>query len=75
MLLVGEQHDAPAHQQIEQQIVSSLAVRGLLAAVALEMAEVGVSTAQLKPSSTEEQTRKALKWDTKPGPGRTTARP
>jgi len=63
VLLVGEQHDAQAHHDLEQQIVSSLASRGLLAAVALEMAEVGVSTAQLKPSSTEEQARRALKWD------------
>jgi len=68
VLLVGEQHDAPAHQELEQQIVSSLAARGLLAAVALEMAEVGASTAQLKPSSTEEQARRALKWDDKAWP-------
>lgn len=63
VLLVGEQHDAQAHHDLEQQIVSSLASRGLLAALALEMAEVGSSTAQLKPSSTEEQVRKALNWD------------
>jgi uncharacterized iron-regulated protein len=68
VLLVGEQHDAAEHHQIEQQIISSLAARGLLAAVALEMAEVGVSTAQLKPSATEEQTRRALKWDNKAWP-------
>ncbi|CDS52172.1 lipoprotein, putative [Polaromonas sp. CG9_12] len=68
VLLVGEQHDAPAHHELEQQIVSSLASRGLLAAVALEMAEVGVSTAQLKPSSTEAQARRALKWDDKSWP-------
>lgn len=63
VLLVGEQHDAQAHHDLEQQIVSSLANRRLLAALALEMAEVGASTAQLKPSSTDEQARKALKWD------------
>jgi uncharacterized iron-regulated protein len=68
VLLVGEQHDAAEHHQIEQQIISSLAARGLLAAVALEMAEVGVSTARLKPSATEEQTRRALKWDNKAWP-------
>lgn len=68
VLLVGEQHDAPEHHELEQQIVSSLASRGLLAAVALEMAEVGVSTAQLKPSSTEDQARRALKWDDKSWP-------
>ncbi|MBC7444480.1 MAG: ChaN family lipoprotein [Polaromonas sp.] len=63
VLLVGEQHDAPAHHDLEQQIISSLAARGLLAAVALEMADTGVSTAQLKPSSTDAQARKALQWD------------
>lgn len=68
VLLIGEQHDAAEHHQIEQQIVSSLAARGLLAAVALEMAEAGVSTSQLKPGSTEEQTRRALKWDNKAWP-------
>ena len=68
VLLVGEQHDAQEHHRIEQHIVSSLATQGLLAALALEMAEVGVSTAALKPSSTEEQARKALKWDDKAWP-------
>lgn len=68
VLLVGEQHDAAEHHRIEQHIVSSLATQGLLAALALEMAEVGVSTAKLKPSSTEEQTRRALKWDDKAWP-------
>lgn len=68
VLLVGEQHDAPAHHELEQQIVSSLASQGLLAALALEMAEVGVSTAKLKPSSTEAQARRALQWDDKAWP-------
>lgn len=68
VLLVGEQHDAAEHQRIEQQVITVLAARGLLAAVALEMVDVGVSTAQLKPSSTEEQTRRALKWDDKGWP-------
>ena len=68
VLLVGEQHDAPAHHELEQQIVSSLATRGLLAALALEMAEVGASTARLLPSATDEQARRALKWDDKAWP-------
>jgi uncharacterized iron-regulated protein len=63
VLLVGEQHDVDEHHDIEQQIISVLAARGVLAAVALEMADVGLSTATLKPSSTEEQTRRSLKWD------------
>lgn len=68
VLLVGEQHDAAEHQQIERQVIANLAARGLLAAVALEMADIGVSTAKLQPSSTEEQTRRALKWDDKSWP-------
>ncbi len=68
MLLIGEQHDAAEHQRIEQQVIALLAARGLLAAVALEMADVGVSTATLEPSSTEEQTRSALKWNDKGWP-------
>lgn len=63
VLLIGEQHNAAEHQQIEQQVIALLAARGLLAAVALEMAEAGVSTAALQPSSTEEQARHELKWD------------
>jgi uncharacterized iron-regulated protein len=65
VLLLGEQHDAKEHQQIEQQVIADLAARGLLAAVALEMADTGLSTAQLKPSATEQQTRDALKWNDK----------
>lgn len=70
VLLVGEQHDAAEHQRLEQEVISTLAARGLLAAVALEMAEAGTSTARLKPSSTEGQTRSALKWDNKAWPWR-----
>lgn len=68
VLLIGEQHDAAEHQQIEQQVIALLAGRGLLAAVALEMADAGVSTAALKPSSTEAETRRVLKWDDKGWP-------
>ncbi|MEO7954175.1 MAG: ChaN family lipoprotein [Polaromonas sp.] len=68
VLLVGEQHDAADHHQLEQQIISELAAKGLLAAVALEMSDVGLSTAKLQPSSSEEQTRRALKWDDKGWP-------
>ena len=68
VLLLGEQHDAAEHQLIERQVISILAARGLLAALALEMADAGASTAQLKPSSTDEQTRQALQWDDKAWP-------
>ena len=62
VLLLGEQHDAAEHQQIEQQVVANLAQRGVLAAVALEMADAGTSTAKLHPSSSDEQVRMALQW-------------
>ena len=68
VLLLGEQHDAPDHQHIEQQVIALLSSRGLLAALALEMAESGVSTATLTPGATEEQVRQALKWNDKGWP-------
>lgn len=68
VLLLGEQHDAKEHQQIHSQVITLLAERSLLAAVALEMADAGVSTAGLHPSSTEQQTKSALKWNDKGWP-------
>ncbi|UUZ66804.1 ChaN family lipoprotein [Polaromonas sp. P2-4] len=68
VLLLGEQHDAAEHQQTHQQVIALLSARGLLAAVALEMADVGVSTAALKPSATEAQARDALQWNDKGWP-------
>jgi uncharacterized iron-regulated protein len=63
VLLLGEQHDAPEHQVLQQKIVAALAARGVLAAVALEMADSSNSTAGLKPDASEEHTRSALHWD------------
>ncbi|MES2399249.1 MAG: ChaN family lipoprotein [Pseudomonadota bacterium] len=68
VLLVGEQHDAAEHQKLEQQVVALLAQRGVLAAVALEMADAGNSTATLHPSSTDQQVKSALKWSDKGWP-------
>ena len=63
VLLLGEQHDAAEHQQIQQQVMAILAARGLLAAVALEMADAGVSTATLQPGASEAQVRRELAWN------------
>lgn len=63
VILLGEQHDAPAHQQIQLAFVEALAARGQLAALALEMAERGTSTAQLAPDATPQQVQAALRWD------------
>ena len=68
VLLLGEQHDAAQHQQIEQQVIALLASRGILAGLALEMANAGATTASLKPSSTEQQVKSALKWNDKGWP-------
>lgn len=68
ILILGEQHDAAEHQQIQQQVVALLAARGALAALALEMADTGASTSALKPSATEQQVRNALAWNDKGWP-------
>ena len=62
VVLLGEQHDAREHQHIEQQVIAILAAQNQLAAVAIEMADSGTSTASLKPSATELQAQSALKW-------------
>lgn len=62
-VLLGEQHDTPEHQQLHQQVVQDLAAQGRLAALALEMAEQGTSTAGLPPNASEEAVRGALRWD------------
>jgi len=68
VLLLGEQHDAAEHQQIHQQVIALLSARGLLGAVALEMADVGASTAALQPSASEAQVKNALNWNDKGWP-------
>ena len=62
-LLVGEQHDARAHPGLQERWVASLARRGALAALALEMAERGTSTAALPRDASEQQARDALRWN------------
>ncbi len=60
VLLMGEQHDAPSHQQLQRTVVQLLAEQGMLAAVALEMAEQGTSTAGLPANASEQQVRNPL---------------
>lgn len=64
-VLVGEQHDDITHQQIEHDLVQSLAGRGRLAAVAIEMAEQGTSTAGLPRAADESTVQASLRWDDK----------
>lgn len=63
VLLVGEQHDDPGHQVRHRDLVQSLAVRGKLAAVAIEMAEQGTSTAGLPREADDSTVRASLRWD------------
>ncbi|MGO4609123.1 ChaN family lipoprotein [Variovorax sp. 2RAF20] len=67
-LLLGEQHDAPEHHAIEREAVEALVARGHLAALALEMAEEGRSTARIAPTATEAQVQAALDWSDKAWP-------
>jgi uncharacterized iron-regulated protein len=68
VLLIGEQHDAVAHQRVQQGLVATLAGRGQLAALALEMADSGHSTAGLPAGASEEQTRRLLNWNNEAWP-------
>ena len=68
VLLLGEQHDAAAHQRWQLATVQKLIARKQLAALVLEMAEQGHSTAGLQPSASEATVRKALRWDDKGWP-------
>lgn len=63
-ILLGEQHDAPEHQRIHREVIDALAARGALAALALEMAPQGGSTAGLDRTATEAEVQTALRWGT-----------
>jgi len=69
-LILGEQHDAAEHQSIERETVEALASQGKLAALLLEMAEEGSSTARLDRTATEAQVQAALGWNDKAWPWR-----
>ena len=62
-LLLGEQHDAPEHHQLEQQVVEWLAKRGSLAAVAIEMAPRGKDTRALASHAAEKDVQSSLEWN------------
>lgn len=62
-VLLGEQHDALLHRDLQRQWVASLAGRRQLGALALEMAERGTSTASLPRGASEAQVQAALHWN------------
>jgi uncharacterized iron-regulated protein len=63
LLLLGEQHDASGHRRIQRQVIELLAAQGRLAALAVEMAEQGRSTAGLPANASEQNVREALHWN------------
>ncbi|MBP7351488.1 MAG: ChaN family lipoprotein [Comamonas sp.] len=63
ILLLGEQHDAPAHQQWERDTIQALAREGRLAAVVLEMAHAGTDTRALDTNPSENDVQAALQWN------------
>ena len=67
-ILLGEQHDAPDHQRIHHFVVQTLATQQALAALALEMASQGQSTAKLATDAGEDVVRAALQWDNEAWP-------
>jgi uncharacterized iron-regulated protein len=62
VLLVGEQHDAPEHQDLQRELVQGLAARGQLAALVMEMLEQGRQTTGLPPDASEDRVRATLQW-------------
>lgn len=62
IVLLGEQHDAEAHQAWQQATVQALAGEGRLAALVIEMAPRTGSTAALARDAGEAQVQQALDW-------------
>lgn len=62
-LLLGEVHDAPGQDRLQQTVVMALARSGRLAALVLEMAERGRSTTDLPAHAGEADVRAALDWN------------
>ena len=67
LLLLGEVHDAPEHQQLQMRAISALAEQGVLKAVVVEMAEQGKHTTGLPANASPDQVKQQLGWDETPG--------
>ncbi len=63
VLLLGERHDAPQHQQLQREAVAWLADQDRLAALVLEMAEQGHGTQGLPRDADEAAVQAALAWN------------
>lgn len=63
LILLGEQHDAPEHQELARLSVEALASKQALSALVLEMADAGVSTEGMPTEASEAAVRARLKWN------------
>lgn len=63
LVLLGEQHDADAHQRLARDAVSRLAAQGRLAALVVEMADAGRDTRGIPTQASEAQVRERLAWN------------
>lgn len=68
VLLLGEQHDAPEHQQWQHATVQTLIARQQLTALVLEMADQGGDTRSLPRDASEAAVQSALQWNDKGWP-------
>lgn len=62
-VLLGEQHDADAHQDVQRRVVQMLGLQGRLSALVLEMAERGRDTRHLPRTAGDADVREALAWN------------
>lgn len=70
VVLMGEQHDADAHQQLQQRVVRALADAGRLQALVLEMADQGRDTRRLPADASQTDVQSALGWNDRGWPWR-----
>lgn len=70
VILLGEQHDAEAHQALQKAAVTQLVAEDRLEALVLEMAEQGRDTRGLPGLASEALVRERLAWDDEAWPWR-----
>lgn len=69
VVLLGEQHDAPAHQQRQREVLDALIAQRQAAALVIEMAEQGNDTRRLPAHASEADAQAALDWRTSEAAG------
>jgi uncharacterized iron-regulated protein len=63
LVLLGEQHDAPEHQELARLSLQALASKQQISALLLEMADVGLNTEGMAIESSESEVRQRLQWN------------